>query len=564
MTEKERAKTDGLRALRGKAETRLNKKVVRLREQASGDLERVVHELQVHQIELEMQNEDLRRMRQELEASRQKYADLYDFAPVGYFTFDRYGHVVEANLAGCWMLGIERSKLMKKPFHAFVAKDSQDQFYLHRQAALVPGAKQTCEITLVRKDGGLLEARLDSVPIQNEGEHVIGIRVAVIDITERKQVDEARRQSEQREREHAQELAIVLESIPTPVVIVHDADSRRMTGNRAAEELLRLPPGGEMSLSASEEFRPRHFKAIKDGRELRPDELPAQRAARGEHVRDFEFDIVFNDGVIRTVLGYGTPLRDDKGKPRGAVHVLVDITERKRAEEQLKRLTEQLERSNKALDEFANIVSHDLREPLRAVAGFIELLGKRYKDRLDDKAGEYIQFAVNGANRMNDLLTGLLECSRVQTRGEVPTLIPAQAALRVAIENLQNKIAASQAVITSDELPEVRADGRQLTQVFQNLIDNAIKFRDEQRPEIHVGCRQQQDRWQFSVRDNGIGIDPQFQERIFKIFQRLHTQEEFPGYGVGLTICQKIVQRHGGRIWVESQEGEGSTFYFTI
>jgi light-regulated signal transduction histidine kinase (bacteriophytochrome) len=242
--------------------------------------------------------------------------------------------------------------------------------------------------------------------------------------------------------------------------------------------------------------------------------------------------------------------------------------ELERANEELERRveqrTEELKRSNAELEEYARIVSHDLREPLRAVGGFVELLDRRYRDKLDDKAAEYIQFAVSGANRMSDLISGLLECSRVQTRAETPRLVPSRAALRTAMEHLQEKIAVSEAVITSDELPDVNADGNQLTQLFRNLLDNAIKFRKDEKPEIHVACAQDGERWRFSIRDNGIGIDPRHHERIFKIFQRLHTLKEHPSYGVGLTICQKIVHRHGGQIWVESEEGQGSTFHFTI
>jgi PAS domain S-box-containing protein len=191
MTQRDNAKTEEMTELRRKAEAQLKKKIVRLREQSSGDPERVLAELHVHQIELEMQNEELRRTQYELEASRHKYTDLYEFAPIGYFTFDTYGHVVEANLTGCQMLGVERGAIINKPFRSFVARESQNQFHLHRRAALTPGLKQTCEIALVRKDGEKFEARLDSVPVQNDDEHVIGSRVAVIDITKQKQAQTA-------------------------------------------------------------------------------------------------------------------------------------------------------------------------------------------------------------------------------------------------------------------------------------------------------------------------------------------------------------------------------------
>jgi len=289
-----------------------------------------------------------------------------------------------------------------------------------------------------------------------------------------------------------------------------------------------------------------------------------QLAIRKHQPFKVEYRLRTKAGDLRYFSERGQPVYAPDGICTHLDGVIFDITDRKQAEEQLKKLAEELKRSNKDLDEFAVIVSHDLREPLRAVAGFIELLEHSYAGKLDDKAKEYIKYATNGANRMSDLISGLLECSRVQTRGKIPKLVPSQGALRIAMENLQNKIETSQAEITSDELPEVEADGMQLTQLFQNLIDNAIKFSNEQRPKIHVGCVKQENRWQFSVRDNGIGIDPQAQQRIFKIFQRLNTHDKYPGYGVGLTICKKIVERHGGRIWVESQEGKGSTFYFTI
>ena len=239
-------------------------------------------------------------------------------------------------------------------------------------------------------------------------------------------------------------------------------------------------------------------------------------------------------------------------------------TERNKAEEQLKIFAEELKRSNSDLEQFAYVASHDLREPLRAINGFMELLNKLYKDKLDAKANEYIRYAIDGSSRMDDLLAGLLNYSRVQTHGKEFVPVSAGAAFRAAVANLKQNISETQAVITNDELPTVKADGPQLVQLLQNLIANAIKFRGEKSPQIHVGCQKKQTGWQFSVSDNGIGIDPQFNDRIFLIFQRLHNRDEYPGYGIGLTICKRIVERHGGKIWVESQPGKGATFYFTI
>jgi len=194
----------------------------------------------------------------------------------------------------------------------------------------------------------------------------------------------------------------------------------------------------------------------------------------------------------------------------------------------------------------------------------MEILHKKYVDKLDEKAREYIDVARKGSVRMDTMLTGLLEYSRLQTKSKPLTLTPAQAAFDRAIANLAASITEAQAVITCDPLPQVKADDTQLLQLFQNLIGNAIKFRGEQRPEIHVGCEKQANFWQFCVRDNGIGIKPDSYELIFYIFQQLHPADRYSGHGVGLAICKKIVERHGGKIWVESQFGKGSAFFFTI
>jgi signal transduction histidine kinase/DNA-binding XRE family transcriptional regulator len=234
------------------------------------------------------------------------------------------------------------------------------------------------------------------------------------------------------------------------------------------------------------------------------------------------------------------------------------------ARAELEQTNADLTRSNRDLEQFAYIASHDLQEPLRAVAGFTTLLQQRYRGKLDEKADNYIGFVVDGVSRMQALIHGLLEYSRVNTRGGVPEPVRADQALKEAVANLQTAIERSGATVTATPLPMVRADLAQLTHVFQNLIENGIKFRSERPPEIEVGARSQDGTWLFWVRDNGIGLDPQYADRIFMIFQRLHTRDKYPGTGIGLAICKRIVERHGGKIWVESQPGRGATFYFTL
>ena len=241
-----------------------------------------------------------------------------------------------------------------------------------------------------------------------------------------------------------------------------------------------------------------------------------------------------------------------------------EITDRKRAEEDLYRTLDELKRSNAELEQFAYVASHDLQEPLRGIAGFAQLIQHRYQGQLDSRADEYITHIVDGTQRMQTLINDLLAYSRIGRRGEPIQVIKAEAALQASLENLNLAIQEYGASITSEGLPTVQADPTQLIQLFQNLIGNALKFRAERTPHIHIGATAAGDFWQFSVHDNGIGIEPQYFERIFQVFQRLHTRREYKGTGIGLAICKKIVERNGGRIWVESEVGQDTTFYFTL
>jgi light-regulated signal transduction histidine kinase (bacteriophytochrome) len=244
--------------------------------------------------------------------------------------------------------------------------------------------------------------------------------------------------------------------------------------------------------------------------------------------------------------------------------ILRDVTERKRAQAALQHTTEDLQRSNRDLEQFAYVASHDLQEPLRAVGGYVKLLQLRFPDKLDAKAQGYISGAFDGATRMEQLIRDLLAFSRVAMRGDPFVPADLEDALRQALRNLEASLTSTQATVAHDPLPTLSADAGQIRQLFQNLIGNALKFHGEQPPNIHIGAQSQDGRWVFWVRDNGIGIEPQYYEKIFHIFQRLHTRKDYPGTGIGLAICKRIVERHGGTIWVESQPGQGSTFYFSL
>jgi PAS domain S-box-containing protein len=304
-----------------------------------------------------------------------------------------------------------------------------------------------------------------------------------------------------------------------------------------------------------------------------PEEARAgyQQVFEEGYVLDYPLAIRHASGAVTDVLYNASIFRDEAGREVGVFAAARDVTERKRAEEALLRAEadlrvekEELARSNAELEQFAYVASHDLQEPLRMVASYTQLLARRFQGKLDDDADEFIGYAVDGATRMQQLISDLLAFSRVGTRGKPLVPIESQAAYEEALANLAVAIEESHAEVSADPLPTLVGDHVQIVQLLQNLIGNALKFRGAEVPHVHASAIEKDGEWVFSVADNGIGIDPQYFERIFVIFQRLQGRQEFPGTGIGLALCKKIVTRHHGRIWVESEAGHGTTFYFTI
>ncbi|GBD96452.1 MAG TPA: PAS domain S-box protein [Nitrospirae bacterium] len=295
-----------------------------------------------------------------------------------------------------------------------------------------------------------------------------------------------------------------------------------------------------------------------------PDERDKMAAIIREHgkIRDHEARFCMKSGEIRIMLRSAEAI-DLEGE-KCIISVTHDITERKKAEEKIKIFAEELEKRNRELEQFAYIVSHDLQAPLITAGGYLRLLERRYKEKLDSKAGEFITNAIEGTVRMQSLIRSLLDYARVDTRARDFKLIEASAVLNQALGNLKALLDESGAVVKYDNLPEVRADPVLLSQVFQNLIGNAIKFRGDEPPVIHLSGEKKDKVWLFSVRDNGIGIPPEETGRIFEVFHRSHDKSKYQGTGIGLAICKKIIEHHGGSIRVESAPGKGSTFFFTI
>ncbi|MCU7496496.1 MAG: PAS domain-containing protein [Ignavibacteria bacterium] len=277
-----------------------------------------------------------------------------------------------------------------------------------------------------------------------------------------------------------------------------------------------------------------------------------------------EYRLILSDGTQKHVLCKSKPVINDSGRMDEVLGAVLDITERKKSEEELRHTLTELERSNKDLEQFAYVASHDLQEPLRMVSNFTQLFARRYRNKLDSNADEFIEFIVEGAMRMQHLIRDLLLYSRLSARNGSFGPVDCNKVMQKVLSNLRLFIQENQASISFERLPVISANSMQIEQLFSNLIINAIKFHDHDKPKVSISCSFQNKDWLFSIKDNGIGIEPDYHERIFVIFQRLHERGEYPGTGIGLAICKKVVEHHGGRIWVDSEQGKGSTFYFTI
>lgn len=405
------------------------------------------------------------------------------------------------------------------------------------------------ETVRLRKCGGTIDVAVSVSPIVDPGGAVIGAAKVARDITDVKAAQEQLRRANAYNRN-------LLEASLDPLVAIGRAgkitdvnQATELVTGRSREELI----GSDFSTYFTDPSAARH------GYEL---------AFEAGSVVDYELEVKHRDGSTTPVLYNATVYRDEDGHVLGVFAAARDVTRLKQAEQELRRANQELSRSNQELEQFAYVASHDLQEPLRMVSSYTQLLARRYGNHLDQDAREFIGYAVDGANRMQRLIQDLLAYSRVVTRGRAPEAVDAHEALGEAVKNLQAAIQETGALVTNGELPRVAADPGQLMQLFQNLVGNAIKFHQPgQPPRVHVAAERSDatpDAWTFLVRDNGIGIEAKYFDRLFVIFQRLHSRHEYPGTGIGLALCKRIVERHGGRVWVESAPGQGSTFFFTL
>ena len=481
-----------------------------------------------------------------------RYRGLLEAAPDAMVVVNAAGKIVLLNVQAEKQFGYGRDELVGQQVKNIIPEGFAERLIADgtRTAAEALAQQIGTGIELVarRKDGSEYPIEIMLSPL--ESDEGILITAAIRNISVRKQAEDALRQSEERFR-------LVVSNVKDYAILTLDPEGLVLSWNEGAEKIKGY---------TSEEIIGQHFSRFYSSEDV-GNGKPAfelEQATNNGRAEDEGWRIR-KDGSRFFANVVITALRDQMGRLRGFGKITRDVTERKNSEELLVKTVSKLKRSNDELQQFAYVSSHDLQEPLRMVASYTQLLAKRYQGRLDSDADEFITFAVDGCNRMQVLIQDLLAYSRSGTIGKAPCEVSGEDALQEALENLQITIKQSGALVSHDSLPVIQTDETQLAQVFQNLIDNAIKYRSAEVPTVHVSAKKNGDHeWIFSVRDNGLGIAPQYFEKIFVLFQRLHGRNEFEGTGIGLAICKKIVERLGGKIWVESQPGKGSTFYFSL
>ncbi len=451
-------------------------------------------------------------------------------------------------------------RIAAQPYDVVLADYSLPQW--RGMEALEIVRKRGLDIPVILVTGSLGEVKAVECIKQGATDYVLKDKLARLPVSVRRAIGERRLRQQQKRAEEALQqsqgqMEAIIQSAMDAIIII-DELQRIVMFNAAAEKIFYCSAAEAIGQSVNR-FIPQRF-----------------RAAHTTHIEHFA-----KTGVSQRSMGKLSTLRalrdDGEEFPMeasvsctqvGTKHlftvILRDITERKLAEEALAHNLAELARSNSELEQFAYVASHDLQEPLRMVASYTQLLAEQYRGKLDERADKYIGYAVEGALRMQTLVQDLLAFSRSGGNGLDPKSTDCNGVVEEAMQNLHSAIEESGAVVSHEKLPVIAADRSQLLQVLQNLIGNAIKFRGAGPPAISVSAERQDGEWQFAVTDNGIGIAPEHQESIFVIFRRLHTRAEYVGNGIGLAICKRIVEHHGGRIWVESRPGQGSSFHFTL
>ena len=483
--------------------------------------------------------------RKRLEDENKLKAMLLDSVTDAVFLHDLEGRIVYANEAAHFQVGHSEEEMRNMMFQQLLTKASAEKFDKHTHHAVKLG-KTMFSAELTRKDGGIIPVETNAHGLELEGEMFV-LRV-VRDVTERKHAERAMKESEEKFR-------VTFENAPIGMALI-DTDGRILVVNSALCARTGYSPAELLHHDLDAFTYPEDIPLCKEWLKKITAEEPAAHTIEKRYLG--------KDGRIINTEVSATLLKRAHGAPMNIVVAIQDITARKKAEAEQEQLMKELKRTNSDISQFNSLIAHDLQEPLRMVRSYSQLLAKRVDGKLDEPARDFLGYVLNGGELMQKMLEDLMRYLRVGGKAEEQQDVDMSAVMSHVLSLLRASIEDSGTVVSCGHLPVVKADKVQMTHLLQNLVGNAIKFRGTAPPRISVSCVPAENEYIFTVRDNGIGIAPQFYERVFKIFQRLHSREEYQGTGVGLALCKKIVENLGGRIWVESELGKGTAFYFTL
>lgn len=573
--------TSNAERLRKLAEERLKEKTSLNKQDVNEDAGRLLHELQVHQIELEMQNEELLKARDEVEAVLANYSDLYDFSPVGYFTFDHNAAILQVNLTGAALLGLERSRLLKRRFDLFISEKNRRIFKDFLDRVFANQDKQACELQLLSK-GEPLYIRIEAVAAVSRAE----CRAVIMDITENKRMQDIIGM-----RMHLMEYA---SGHTLKEVLRETVDNMEyLVGSPVGFFLIISPDQKYITSQIWSIHTPNEFINPKDHRPHYPldgdgawvecisqrkpvihnnympvpnkKDMPENQA---KLIRDLVVPIMRDEKVV-AILGVGNKPVEYTQKDAEKVSFLADVAwtaiQRKQADEALVKHSKQLEFLNKELESFSYSVSHDLRAPLRAIDGYTRMILKKHGDKFNEDITLKFNQIRHGVETMNKLIDDILAFSRLGRKELVKVNINMNSLILNAWEKIKSAKNNHYIFLIADDIPQARGDEALISQVVTNLLSNAAKFtKNVETPRIEVGGSVQGNENVFYVKDNGVGFDMKYYDKLFAVFQRLHSTENFEGTGIGLAIVQRIISRHGGRVWAHGEVDRGAIFYFTL